>query len=189
MNKQTKDKRITKILISAKDLELATTKVAQWIDKNYKGKNPLLVSILKGSIPFFAKVISKVTIDMEIDFVAYKSYTGKNKMEHPKMEIDLKQSIKGRHVVVFDDICDSGLTFAFIKKVFTKRHPTSLKFVSMCDKKAARQVPFKSDYNCFDIPNEWVVGFGLDYNECFRNLPYVGILSPSVYQKQTKHKK
>lgn len=179
------DHRVGKIIITEKEIEIATDKAAQWIDENYRDKNPLLISILQGSIPFFAKVLSKITVDVQIDFVCYTSYSGNvNQMKQGKMIVDLKQDIKDRHVLVIDDICDSGKTLEFFKDLFSKRQPASLKFMVMGDKKEGRTVHFEPDYSCFDIPNVWVVGFGFNYHGYLRNLPYIALLNPEIYQKE-----
>lgn len=179
------DDRIGKILFKEKQINKAAVKAAKWIDENYRDKNPLLVGILKGSIPFFAKVLSKVTIDVEIDFVCYSSYGGNvNKMDKAKLLLDLKEDIKGRDIIVIDDICDTGKTLLFFKQLFEKRNPNSLKFMVMGDKKEGRTESFTPDYICFNVPNIWVVGFGFNYHGNLRNLPYIATLNPDLYKKE-----
>lgn len=184
------DPRIGKIIITKKQIELATNKAARWIDKNYQGKNPLLISVLQGSVPFFAKVLNKIKIDVQIDFVCYSSYAGNiTQIAKPKMVVDLHQSITNRHVIVIDDICDTGKTLLFFKKLLEKRHPASLKFMVMGDKKEGRTVEFKPDYVCFNIPNIWVIGFGFNYHSYLRNLPYIATLNPRLVKEElAKHK-
>ncbi len=179
------DSRIEKILISEHQINQATKKAAKWIDLNYANKQPILVAILKGAIPFFAKVLSNVKIDVQTDFVVFTSYNGgvvnSNKLN---MVTDLKSDIKDRHVIVFDDLCDSGRTLKTFVDMLKKRNPASIKVMCLGNKQAKRQADINPDYYCFDLPDEFLVGFGLDYKEYMRNIPYIGVFNHKIFDQE-----
>lgn len=177
------DPRIEKVLITQKQIEDATTKAAKWIDKNYRNKKPILIAILKGAVPFYAKVLAKTTIDVQTDFVIYTSFAGNVKsIQEPKMVTDLRLDIRGRHVVILEDLIDSGKTLKSFIGVLKKRKPASVKLMVLCDKKCKRTVKIDADFVGYDIPDKFVVGFGMDYQEYMRNLPYVGVLKKEIYE-------
>lgn len=179
------DPRIERVLISAQEIEAATTDAAKWINTNYENKQPVMVAILKGSIPFFAKVLSKVTVDVQTDFVVYRSYAGNvASVSEPELVADLKNDIHRRHVIVVEDICDSGKTMEAFVNLLKKRHPASVKLMVLCNKQAHRTTGIKPDYICFNIPDEFIAGFGLDYQEYMRNLPYIGVFNKELFDKE-----
>ncbi len=178
------DKRIEKVLFTNKQVNDAIKKAALWIDKNYKGKKPLLVGILKGVVPFFGHIVVNVKTDVTIDFMVFSSYHGNVKATtKPNIVMDLKSDIKGKHVVIIEDIVDTGKTLNCLVRVLSKRKPKSLKVLTLLDKKDSRTVDFNPDYSCFKVPNKYIVGFGFDYDEQMRNLPYIGILKEEIYNK------
>nr|QJR98366.1 hypoxanthine phosphoribosyltransferase [uncultured Mycoplasmataceae bacterium] len=178
------DKRVERILFTNDQILTGIKKAASWIDKNYKGKKPLLVGILKGVVPFFGHLVVNIKIDMTIDFMAYSSYHGNVvATTEPTIVMDLKNDIKGKDVIVVEDIVDSGRTLSTIVKMLKKRNPKSLKVLTLADKKDARRVKFDPDYTIFQVPSKYIVGFGFDYDEQMRNLPYIGILKEEIYNK------
>ena len=142
-----------------------------------------MVAILKGSIMFFADLLRAMTIPLEMDFMAISSYGNKTKSSgEVRMIKDLDRSIEGRHLVIVEDIVDSGYTLSFLKRMLYSRHPESVKICTLLDKFECREIPLQPDYKGFDIGNEFVVGYGLDYAEKYRNLPEIGILKEEVYK-------
>lgn len=175
---------LERILISRERLAERIAEVATRLDADYADKNPMLVCILKGCAPFFTDLIRSMKIPLTIDFMAISSYdSGTNSSGQVRMNKDLDKSIEGRHVVIVEDIIDSGYTLSYLKRVLAERKPASLKICTLLDKIARREVPIAPDYKCFDVGNEFVVGYGLDYAEKYRNLPEIGILKRSVYEK------
>ncbi len=175
---------IEKILVTAEEIDLRVTEIAKELSKDYEGKNPLFVGVLKGVIPFFAKLVNEVTIPCQMDFMSVTSFEGgtesTGKLTFRK---DVDYDIAGRHVVILEDIIDSAHTLQYITQLFQQRNPASLKVCTLLDKPSGRKVDFDADYTCFTIPDGFVVGFGLDYDDYYRNLPCVGILKPQVYSK------
>jgi len=162
----------------------AAKKLGAQLTKDYEGKNPILVGILKGSIPFMAELVKYIDTHLEMDFMMVSSYHGGTVSSGViNIKQDVTQDIKGRHVVFVEDIIDTGQTLKSLRDMFTAREAASVKIVTMLDKPEGRTVEIEADYTCFTIPNEFVVGYGLDYNENYRNLPYVGVLKEEVYSK------
>lgn len=172
---------ILKVLLSEQELRERIAQMGETLSKEYAGKNPLFVGILKGVVVFFADMIRAVAIPCEIDFMAVSSYSGTESTGSLKIKKDLGVDIRGRHVVILEDILDTGLTLSRTVELLKEREPASLKICTLLDKPDRRTAPIQADYVGFTIPNEFVVGFGLDYNERYRNLPYVGILKPEAY--------
>lgn len=178
------DNRIAKVLVTKEQINEGTSKAARWIDRNYRGKNPILVAILKGSIPFFANVLMKIKIDVETDFVVFTSFKGGVKAQiEPRMVTDLINDVKGRHVLLIDDVCDSGKTVHKLMEIIKSRKAASVKLMVLADKPAQRQAPITPDFKCFTIGDEFLVGYGLDFKEFMRNIPYIGVLKKSIYTK------
>ena len=175
---------IKKIMISQDEITEAAKKLGAQLTKDYEGKNPILVGILKGSIPFMAELVKYIDTHLEMDFMMVSSYHG-GTVSSGVINIKqvVTQDIKGRHVVFVEDIIDTGQTLKSLREMFTAREAASVKIVTMLDKPEGRTVEIEADYTCFTIPNEFVVGYGLDYNENYRNLPYVGVLKEEVYSK------
>ncbi|MGQ7344559.1 hypoxanthine phosphoribosyltransferase [Streptococcus suis] len=178
------DKDIKKILVSEEDIFEKSKELGQIIAKEYADKKPLLVGILKGSIPFMAELIKHIDAHIETDYMVVSSYHGGTESSGTvKIVKDLDNSVAGRHIIFVEDIIDTGRTLKELKELFALRQAASIKIATLLDKPEGRVVEIEPDYTCFTIPNEFVVGFGLDYDENYRNLPYVGVLKEEVYTK------
>ena len=151
------------------------------LSREYAGKLPIFVGILKGCIPFFTAMTQAIQIPSQWDFLSISSYDGTSSNGRLTFRKDIDHDIRGRHVVILEDIVDSGATLRYLKDLLLNRKPASLKICTLLDKPAGRTVTLEADYSCFTIPKAFVVGFGLDYRDCYRNLPFVGVLKPSVY--------
>ena len=175
---------IKKILISHDEIVVAARKLGQKLTEDYQGKNPILVGILKGSVPFMAELIKHIDTHIELDFMLVSSYHGGTSSSGVINIIkDMDQDIKGRDILFVEDIIDTGKTLKSLKELFEGRQPASVKIATLLDKPEGRLVEIEADYTCFTIPNEVVVGYGLDYEENYRNLPYIGVLKEEVYSK------
>lgn len=173
-----------RIMLTEDQLRARVKEVALQVDEIYKDKRPLVVGILKGSIIFYSDFIRFLTMPVELDFMAVSSY-GSGAVSSGKLNIkkDLDRDVAGRDVIIVEDIIDSGFTLANLKALLTESGAASVMIVTLLNKKDRREYDIAPDYNCFDIENEFVVGYGLDYNEQYRSLPYIGILKRSVYEK------
>lgn len=175
---------IKKILISHDEVVTAARELGQKLTEDYQGKNPILVGILKGSVPFMAELIKHIDTHIELDFMLVSSYHGGTSSTGVINIIkDMDQDIKGRDILFVEDIIDTGKTLKSLKELFEGRQPASVKIATLLDKPEGRLVEIEADYTCFTIPNEFVVGYGLDYDENYRNLPYIGVLKEEVYSK------
>lgn len=175
---------IKKIMISHDEIVVAARELGQKLTEDYQGKNPILVGILKGSVPFMAELIKHIDTHIELDFMLVSSYHGGTSSTGVINIIkDIDQDIKGRDILFVEDIIDTGKTLKSLKELFEGRQPASVKIATLLDKPEGRLVEIEADYTCFTIPNEFVVGYGLDYDENYRNLPYIGILKEEVYSK------
>ena len=162
----------------------AARELGQKLTEDYQGKNPILVGILKGSVPFMAELIKHIDTHIELDFMLVSSYHGGTSSSGVINIIkDMDQDIKGRDILFVEDIIDTGKTLKSLKELFEGRQPASVKIATLLDKPEGRLVEIEADYTCFTIPNEFVVGYGLDYDENYRNLPYIGVLKEEVYSK------
>lgn len=174
---------LAKILISKQEIDAKVKELAARLDEDYAGKRPLMVAIMKGSVMFYADLLRAMTIPLEMDFMSISSYGNKTKSSgEVRMIKDLDRSIEGRHIVIVEDIVDSGYTLSYLKRMLNSRHPESVKICTLLDKFECREVPLEPDYKVFDIGNEFVVGYGLDYAEKYRNLPEIGILKEEIYK-------
>jgi hypoxanthine phosphoribosyltransferase len=176
------DDDIERVLVDEVTLQNRIRELGEMIEEEYRGQDLLLISVLKGSIIFMADLIRYIKIPHEIDFMATSSY-GADVQSTGVVRIlkDLNKPIEGRNVVVVEDIIDSGHTLNYLLRILRERQPASLRIVALLDKPERREVDIAVDWTGFDIPNAFVVGYGLDYDEVYRNLPYIGILKPSVY--------
>ena len=173
---------IKKILVSHDEITEAAKKLGVQLTKEYEVKNPILVGILKGSIPFMAELVKHIDTHIEMDFMMVSSYHGGTASSGViNIKQDVTQDIKGRHVLFVEDIIDTGQTLKNLRDMFIEREADSVKIATLLDKPDGRVVEIEADYTCFTIPNEFVVGYGLDYKENYRNLPYVGVLKEEVY--------
>lgn len=174
---------VEKIMIDAQSIQARVAEVAKQLDKVYAGKSPVVVCILKGSVIFYADLIRNMETPLELDFMAVSSYgSGTTSSGEIKIKKDLVTDIKGRDVLIVEDIIDSGNTLYCLKKMLIERQPASVNIVTLLDKPERRVVPMEPDYTCFVIEDEFVIGYGLDYAEKYRNLPYVAVLKRSVYE-------
>lgn len=174
---------VERIMIDESAIEAKVKETAARLDRLYEGKRPLVVCILKGSVMFFADLIRNMKTALEIDFMSVSSYGAGTKTGELKIKKDLSADIKGRDVLIVEDIIDSGNTLYKLKKMLISRAPASVNIVTLLDKPERREMPIEPEYTCFTIEDEFVVGYGLDYAEEYRNLPYVGVLKRSVYEK------
>ena len=174
---------LEKILISEQEIKYKVQELAKVLDSDYEGKNPLVICILKGSVLFFADLIRSMKIPLEIDFMAISSYGAGTTSGIVKLVKDLDRSIENRHVIIVEDIVDTGHTLFYLTKMLNQRHPASIKICALLDKFERREAPISVSYKAFDIGNEFVVGYGLDFAEKYRNLPQIGVLKPEVYEK------
>ena len=173
---------IKKILVSHDEITEEAKKLGAQLTKDYAGKNPILVGILKGSIPFMAELVKHIDTHIEMDFMMVSSYHGGTASSGViNIKQDVTQDIKGRHVLFVEDIIDTGQTLKNLRDMFIAREAASVNIATLLDKPEGRVVEIEADYTCFTIPNEFVVGYGLDYKENYRNLPYVGVLKEEVY--------
>ena len=174
---------LKKILITKEEIDKRIKELAEELDRDYAGKRPLMIAILKGSIMFYADLLRAMKTPVELDFMAISSYGNKTKSSgEVKMIKDLDRSVEGRHLVIVEDIVDSGYTLSYLKRMLYSRHPESVKICTLLDKFECRETPLQPDYKGFDIGHEFVVGYGLDYAEKYRNLPEIGILKEEIYK-------
>ena len=168
---------IEQVLIGEEDIRRRIQEVGAQISEDYRGKCPILVGVLKGVVPFYAAMAQAITIPVQEDFMCVTSYEGgtasTGKLTFRK---DIDHDIQGRDVLILEDILDSGRTLKLIVDMFRARNPRSVKICTMLDKPTGRREELEADYVCFTIPDAFVVGFGLDYDDYYRNLPFVGVL-------------
>lgn len=178
------DNDICEVLISNEQLLAAAKKLGARISEDYEGKELMILSVLKGSVPFVSDLIRNITIPMVMDFMAVSSYgAGVETSGVVRILKDLDKPIAGKDVLIVEDILDSGMTLSYLTNILQDRNPNSIRIATLLDKPERRRTTVKPDYVCFTIPDAFVVGYGLDYDEKYRNLPYVGILDPKVYTK------
>lgn len=171
-----------KVLLSAEEIQEKVKELSAQISQDYEGKNLLLISILKGSIVFMSDLMRAITIHCKIDFMAVSSYGSSTKTSGVvRILKDLDIPLENYDVLIVEDILDSGMTLDYITKILNERHPKSIKICTLLDKPARRKIDIKADYVGFIVPDEFVVGYGLDYDERYRNVPFVGVLRPEIY--------
>ena len=174
-----------KILVSYAEIEKRTKELGAELSKDYKDKEPIFVAILKGSIPFFALLMNYLDIDgMYTDFMDVKSYEGVNSTHDVKIRKDIETNVADKDVVIVEDIVDTGYTLEKLISILKSKGARSVKVVTLLNKQERRIVDVKADYVAFEIPNEFVIGFGLDYYDQLRQLPYVAVLKKEYYEKQ-----
>ena len=174
---------IKEVLITEEQLKARIAELGKELSREYADKNPIVVGVLKGVVVFYADMIRQLTVPCQMDFMWISSYEGTNSTGKMKVRQDLSNDIRGRHVLILEDIFDTGNSLDFTIKELSKREPASLKVCTLLDKPERRNpaVNLQADWVGFTIPNEFVVGYGLDYNEYYRNLPFVGVLKPEAY--------
>ena len=175
-------KDIEKILYSEKDIENIVNTIAKQIEKDYNDKDFIMVGLLKGSVAFMVDLMRKVNLDFSIDFIVASSYgSGTVSSGRVNIQKDISQSVEGKDILIVEDIIDSGNTLDFITKYLKAKKAKSVKLCTLLNKPDRRVADIHIDYAGAVIPDEFIVGYGLDYDEKYRNLPYVGVLKPSVY--------
>lgn len=178
------DQDMQKVLFSAEEIAQANKKLGQQLATDYKDKDPLFVCILKGAIVFLTDLMRQLPQSAEIEFMDVSSYNGQTATSgQVRILKDLDVSVTGRDVVFIEDIIDTGITLKELTNLFKSRHAKSIKIVTLLDKPANRQQNVHVDYVGLQCPDEFVVGYGMDYQERYRNLPYIGVLKPEVYTK------
>lgn len=179
------DQDIDHILVSEEQLKAKVTELGAQISRDYQGKDLLLVSILKGSVVFMADLMRAITIPCGIDFMVVSSYGGANTESTGLVKIvkDLDADLSGKDVLIVEDILDTGITLSHLLPMLQLRRPNSVQLCTILSKPSRRKAQIEPDYLGFEVPDEFVVGYGLDYNELYRNLPYVGVLKPEIYTR------
>ena len=179
------DKDIEQILLSEEQIQNRIRELGEILTAEYADKNPVIVGVLKGVVVFYADMIRQIKVPCQMDFMWLSSYSGANSTGKMLVRPDVTADIQGRHVLILEDIFDTGNSLEFTVNHLKEKHPASIKICTLLDKPERRRegVTLQADYVGFTIPNAFVVGYGLDYNEKYRNLPYVGILKPEVYTK------
>ena len=176
---------IKEILLTEQQIQDKVKELAAQLSKEYAGKDPVFIGVLKGVVIFFADMVRNIDIPCEIDFMSISSYSGTNSTGRTEIRKDVSVDIMNRHVVILEDIYDTGNSLTFTVNHLLNKQPASLKGCTFLDKPERRKpgITLVPEYVGYTIPNEFVVGYGLDYNEHYRNLPYIGILKPEIYEK------
>lgn len=173
---------IKKVLITEEEIRAKSKELGQILTEEYADKNPILIGVLKGSVPFLAELIKHIDTHIELEFMIVSSYHGGTESTGQVNIIkDVDSDVTGRDLIFIEDIIDTGRTLKDLRELFLKRNPASIKIVTLVDKPAGRVVEIEADYTGFVVPNEFLIGFGLDYDENYRNLPYIGVLKEEVY--------
>jgi len=178
------ERDIKEILLTEEQIKARVKELGAILSEEYKDKNPIFVGVLKGVVIFYADMIRAINVPCEMDFMCVSSYRGTESTGRTMISKDLASDIYGRHVVILEDIFDTGNSLTFVRDHLLSKEPASLKICTLLDKPERRKpgVTLKPEYVGFTIPNEFVVGYGLDFNEQYRNLPYIGILKPEAYE-------
>ena len=177
--------QIERVFFSEEQIQSKVKELAAQLSRDYEGKNPLFIGVLKGVVMFFSDIVRNFEHDCEIDFMCLSSYSGTQSRGVMQVIMDLSRDITGRHVVILEDIYDTGNTLNFVYNYLSNRGAASVEICTLLDKPERRNPDVKlvPKYVGYVIPDAFVVGYGLDYNENFRNLPYIGVLKPEAYQK------
>ncbi len=179
------EKDIQRVLLSEQQIKDKIDELGRVLSEEYAGKDPVVVGVLKGVVVFYADMLRKLTVPCQTDFMWISSYSGTTSTGTMQVKRDISTDIKDRHVLILEDIYDTGSSLDFTYKHLLSKEPASLKICTLLDKPERRKegITLKPDYVGFTIPNEFVVGYGLDFNEHYRNLPYIGVLKPEAYEK------
>ena len=173
---------VLRVLLSEEEIRAKCKEMGARISQEYKGKNLMLVTVLKGAVVFLADLMRQIDVPAEIDFMVVSSYgSGVKSSGVVKIVKDLDVPLAGKDILIVEDILDSGLTLSYIKELLESRGPRSIRIATLLDKPDRREAPITADYVGFVVPDQFIVGYGLDYAEKYRNLPYIGILKPEVY--------
>ena len=175
---------LEKTLISEEQLKTRISELAKQIEKDYEGKSPVIVGVLKGSVMFYTDLVRQIDLPLTVDFMSISSYgAGVNSTGEVKIIKDIDGKIGGKDVIIVEDIVDSGYSMNCLLKLFATRSPKSVRVCALLDKPSRRQIPVPIDYTGFQVANEFVVGYGLDYAGLYRNIPFIGVLKKEVYEK------
>ena len=180
------EKDIAKILLTEEQIQARIQELGEILTAEYAGKNPIVVGVLKGVVIFYADMIRQIKVPCQMDFMRVSSYKGTESTGKAVFGGKMSENIEGRHVLILEDIFDTGNSLSFTYNHLLSKEPASLKICTLLDKPERRKsgITLQADYVGFTIPNAFVVGYGLDYNDHYRNLPYVGILKPEVYENK-----
>ncbi len=175
---------LEKTLISEEEIKARVSELAKQIEKDYEGKAPTMIGVLKGSIMFYTDLVRQINLPLTVDFMSISSYgAGVNSTGEVKIIKDIDGKIGGKDVIIVEDIIDSGYSMNCLLKLFATRSPKSVKVCALLDKPSRREIPVQIDYTGFQVANEFVVGYGLDYAGLYRNIPFIGVLKKEVYEK------
>ena len=176
---------IERVLFTEEELRTRIGELAAQINADYAGREPVLISVLRGSFIFMADLVRAIDLPCTVDFMSVSSYgSGTTSSGQVKITKDLSESVEGKDILVVEDILDSGNTLSYLFKLLQARHPASIRLCTLLDKPSRRTKPIQADYVGFQVEDLFVVGYGLDYAEKYRNLPYIGVLKPRIYQDQ-----
>ena len=177
------EKDIQEVMLTEAQIQARIEELGKILSEDYRDKNPVVLGVMKGVVIFYADMIRKINVPCQMDFMWISSYEGTDSTGSITVKRDISTDIKGRHVLILEDIFDTGNSLSFVHEHLMAKGPASLKICTPLDKPSRRKpgVTLEADYVGFTIPNAFVVGYGLDYNEYYRNLPYVGILKPEAY--------
>ena len=177
------ERDIQEILLTEEQIKARIEELGKVLTEDYRDKNPIVLGVLKGVAIFYADMIRQIKVPCQMDFMCISSYKGNKSSGNTNVRLDLAADIRGRHVLILEDIYDTGNSLTYLVNYLKMKEPASVKICTLLDKPGGRKpgITLKADYVGFTIPEAFVVGYGLDYNEKYRNLPYVGILKPEVY--------
>lgn len=175
------NKDIESVFFTEEEIQEKVRALGEVISKDFEGKDPIFIGVLKGCFVFMSDLVRSVSIPCSLDFMAVSSYRGTSSTGEVAIQKDLSQNIEGRHIILVEDILDSGVTLNYLQTYLMNRNPASITIATLMDKPSRRKAPVYARYSCFEIPDAFVVGYGLDYNEYYRNLPYIGVLKPELY--------
>lgn len=177
------DKDLAYILVGTEEIAKRTAEIGEQIDRDYAGREPVFVGVLKGSFLFMADLVRQTKLHGVVDFMQVSSYGDRETSTTGAVKIvqDLSMNIEGRDVIIVEDILDSGVTLSYLTKLLWGRNPASLRIATLLDKPSRRAADIHADYVGFEVPDAFVVGYGLDYDQKYRNLPYIGVLKPEIY--------
>ena len=174
---------IKKVLFSEEDIKKRTRELGEQITRDYAGRDIICIGVLRGCFIFMADLMRYVTVPCSVEFMAVKSYAGTTSTGAVQIQKDLNVPVEGRHIIMVEDILDTGRTLNYLMNFLSDRGAASITIATLMDKPSRRMAPVEARYSCFEVPDEFVVGYGLDYNEFYRNLPYIGVLKPEIYAK------